>query len=45
VDTLVHDLGRHGRSEDDGTLLEAGLDPEVGDGLGTGELTPDVDVV
>jgi len=45
VDTLVDDLGRHGRSQDDGSLLVAGLGPEVGSGLSAGELTPDVDVV
>jgi hypothetical protein len=45
VDTLVDDLGRHGRSKDDGTLLVARLDPEIGGGLGTDELTPNVDVV
>jgi hypothetical protein len=45
VDTLVDDLGRHGRGQDDGSLLVAGLGPEVGGGLSTGELTPDVDVV
>ena len=45
VDTLVDDLTRHGRGEDDGTLLVAGLDPEVGSGLGADELTPNVDVV
>jgi hypothetical protein len=45
VDSLVDDLGRHGGSEDDGSLLVAGLGPEVGSGLSTGELSPDVDVV
>jgi hypothetical protein len=45
VDSLVDDLGRHGGSKDDGSLLVAGLGPEVGGGLSTGELSPDVDVV
>jgi hypothetical protein len=45
VDTLVDNLGRHGRGQDDGSLLVARLGPEVGSGLGTGKLTPDVDVV
>lgn len=45
VDPLVDDLGRHARSEDDGTLLEAGFDPQVGGGLSASELAPDVDVV
>lgn len=45
VDTLVDDLGRHGRGEDDGTLLVARLGPEVGGSLGTSELTPNVDIV
>jgi hypothetical protein len=45
VNSLVDDLGRHGGSKDNGSLLVAGLGPEVGGGLGTGELTPDVDVV
>jgi len=45
VDSLVDDLGRHGGGEDDGSLLVAGLGPEVGGGLSTGELSPDVDVV
>jgi hypothetical protein len=45
VDSLVDDLGRHGGGEDNGSLLVAGLGPEVGGGLSTGELSPDVDVV
>ena len=45
VDTLVDNLGRHGRGQDDGSLLVAGLGPKVGSGLSTGELTPNVDVV
>jgi hypothetical protein len=45
VDALVDNLGRHGRGQHDGSLLVARLGPEVGSGLGTGELTPDVDVV
>ena len=45
MDSLVDDLGRHGGGEDDGSLLVAGLGPKVGSGLGTGELTPNVDVV
>lgn len=38
-------MTHHGRGEDDGALLVSGLDPQVGDGLGTGKLAPDVDVV
>jgi len=45
VNSLVDNLGRHGGSKDDGSLLVAGLGPEVGGGLSTGELSPDVDVV
>ena len=45
MDTLVDDLGRHGRGQDDRTLLVARLGPEVGSGLGTSELSPNVDVV
>lgn len=45
VNTLVDDLGRHGRGQNDGTLLVAGLGPEVGGGLSAGELSPDVDIV
>jgi hypothetical protein len=45
VDSLVDNLGRHGRGEDDGSLLIAGLGPEVGGGLSTSELSPDVNVV
>lgn len=45
VDPLVDDLGRHGGSKDDRSLLVAGLGPKVGGGLGTGELSPDVYVV
>lgn len=45
MNSLVDDLGRHGGSKDDGSLLVAGLGPEVGGGLSTGELSPDVDVV
>ena len=45
MDSLVDDLGRHGGGEDDGSLLVAGLGPEVGGGLSTSELSPDVDVV
>ena len=45
MDSLVDDLGRHGGSKDDGSLLVAGLGPEVGGGLSTCELSPDVDVV
>lgn len=42
---LVVNLGRHGRGDDDGTLLEARLDPELSDSLGRVEDTEDVGVV
>jgi hypothetical protein len=45
VDSLVDNLGRHGRGEDDGSLLVARLGPKVGGSLSTGELTPNIDVV
>lgn len=45
MDSLVDNLGRHGGSKDDRSLLVAGLGPKVGGGLGTGELSPDVYVV
>jgi len=45
VNSLVDDLGRHGGSKDNGSLLVAGLGPEVGGSLSAGELSPDVDVV
>jgi len=45
MDTLVDDLGRHGRGEDDGSLLVARFGPEIGGSLGTSKLSPDVDVV
>ncbi|KAI3478815.1 hypothetical protein L1887_59219 [Cichorium endivia] len=42
---LVVDLGRHGRGDDDGALLEARLDPELRGGLGRVEDAEDVGVV
>lgn len=45
MDSLVDDLGGHGGSENDRSLLVSGLGPEIGGGLGTSELTPNVDVV
>lgn len=45
VDALVDNLRRHGRGQDDRALLVARLGPQVGGGLGTSKLAPDVDVV
>ena len=42
---LVVDLRRHGRGDDDGTLLEARLDPKLSDSLGRVEDTENVGVV